>query len=108
MTYTAKAIALCRVSTKQQLLDGNLEPQEKRVLEAAKIHNLLIPDGGWWKHAILSKRGKNVNRKDLNQMEQYCKRNKTVKYLIIDEPDRFMRSLEEYYYWKVKFKILGG
>ncbi len=101
------AIALCRVSTKRQLLDGNLEPQEIRVIEAAKFREVTIPDDAWWRKAISGKRGNNVNRKDLNEMEAYCRRHKAVKYLIIDEPDRFMRSLPEYYYWKVKFGIVG-
>ena len=32
-----KAIALCRVSTKGQELDGNLDPQKENVEKAAKV-----------------------------------------------------------------------
>jgi hypothetical protein len=41
------------------------------------------------------------------EMQEYCRQNKRVKYLIVDEVDRFMRSIDEYYYWKVKFKNIG-
>jgi DNA invertase Pin-like site-specific DNA recombinase len=37
-----QAIALCRVSTKGQLLDGNLEPQEERIIRAGAILNVKI------------------------------------------------------------------
>ncbi len=40
-------------------------------------------------------------------MHDYCKRYKSVKYLIVDEVDRFMRSIDEYYWWKVEFKLIG-
>ena len=40
-------------------------------------------------------------------MHEFCKRHKNIKYLLIDEPDRFMRSIKEYYYWKVLFELAG-
>ena len=100
-----RAIALCRVSTKGQMLDGNLEPQEKNIIRAAEILNVEIIQ--WWKIAQSSRKGKNIKRKDLNEMLDFCKRHKSIRYLIVDEPDRFMRSIEEYYWWKVTFKLAG-
>ena len=99
------AIALCRVSTQGQLRDGNLEPQEERIIRASEILNAEIVQ--WWKLAVSSRKGKNAKRKDLNEMLAFCKRNKLVKYLIVDEADRFMRSIMEYYWWKKEFLDLG-
>ncbi len=100
-----KAIALCRVSTKGQMLDGNLEPQKENVEKAANILDTDLVKV--WALAVSSRKGKNVKRKDLHEMRDYCKRFKSVKYLIIDEPDRFMRSIKEYYWWKVEFELVG-
>jgi DNA invertase Pin-like site-specific DNA recombinase len=97
-----KAIALCRVSTRSQELDGNLEPQKENVEKAAVILDAELVKV--WALAVSSRKGKNVKRKDLLEMLEYCKRNRPVKYLIVDEVDRFMRSIEEYYWWKMEFK----
>ncbi len=40
-------------------------------------------------------------------MIAFCKQNKQVKYLIVDEPDRFMRSVDEGIYFEVVFAQLG-
>ena len=60
------AIALCRVSTQRQLLDGNLEPQEERINRVSE--QLGVPVERWWRLAISSRKGKNVKRKDLLEM----------------------------------------
>ena len=100
-----KAIALCRVSTKGQLLDGNLDPQIESVNKAARLLDLDLVKV--WALAVSSRKGKNMKRKDLWEMLDYCKRYRSVKYLVIDEVDRFMRSIDEYYWWKMEFKKLG-
>lgn len=100
-----KAIALCRVSTKQQEEDGNLKPQEDNVEKAAEVIGAELVRT--WALAVSSRKGKNVKRKDLREMHDYCKRYKSVKYLIVDEVDRFMRSIQEYYWWKMEFQIIG-
>jgi DNA invertase Pin-like site-specific DNA recombinase len=100
-----KAIALCRVSTQGQANDGNLVPQEQNVRKSADILEADLVR--IWSLAASSRKGKNLKRKDLHEMRDYCKRYKSVKYLIIDEADRFMRSIDEYYWWKVEFKVLG-
>ncbi len=96
------AIALCRVSTKRQLEDGNLDPQIERVNKAATFLNAEIIKR--WEIAASSRKGKNIRRKDLLEMRELCRRNKRVKYLIVDEVDRFMRSINEYYWWKQEFQ----
>ena len=100
-----KAIALCRVSTMGQLLDGNLEPQEERIIRAAETLDVEIIH--WWKLAISSRKGKNAKRKDLREMLEFCKSHRSVKFLIVDEVDRFMRSINEYYWWKMEFQNIG-
>src|SRR5437868_14536002 len=97
---TTQAIVLCRVSTPGQMRDGNLDPQIERVNKAADFLEATIVRR--WELAISSRKGKNIKRKDLLEMYEFCKANKRVKYLIVDEVDRFMRSIEVYYWWKVK------
>ena len=100
------AIALYRVSTYRQSIEGHsLDAQESRVIEKASSYwNANIVEK--WRIDTSSKKGKNLGRKDLKEALVYCKRNK-VDYFIIDEVDRFMRSIDEYYWYKVEFKKLG-
>jgi DNA invertase Pin-like site-specific DNA recombinase len=107
MTQQILAIVNCRVSSKEQELNNSLKRQRGAVLQAANELNATIPNDGWWSGSVSSKRGTNVNRKDLQEMMEYCKKNKRVKYLIVDEPDRFMRSINEASYFEVLFEILG-
>jgi len=101
-----KAVALCRVSTARQKKEGNsLEAQEKYVYECAEYHDATIAK--LWSLDTSSKKGKNLARKDLLEIFAYCKAHRGTKYLILDEVDRFMRSVDEYYWWKVEFKRIG-
>lgn len=105
---TIKAVALCRVSTSKQRIYGNsLDAQEKRILEASNTLNVLLPDEYIWRKDVSSRKGKNLNRKDIREIFATCKNDRKIKYFIVDEPDRFMRSIEEYYWWKVEFKRIG-
>lgn len=99
------SIALCRVSTSEQRLNNSLPRQERNVLIASEQLN--APIIKFWSGSVSSKSGTNVDRKDLKEMEEFCKKNKDVKYLIVDEPDRFMRSISEGFYFEVLFKQLG-
>ena len=105
ITMPAQAITLCRVSTPGQLRDGNLDPQIERVNKAAEFLGADIVKR--WEIAASSRKGKNIKRKDLVEMRDFCRHNKRVKYLIVDEVDRFMRSINEYYWWKQEFKNIG-
>lgn len=104
-TVKEKAIALCRVSTQGQANEGNLVPQQESVQKAADILGVELVKV--WSLAVSSRKGKNLKRKDLVAMLEYCKRYRSVKYLIVDEVDRFMRSIDEYFFWKMQFKIAG-
>lgn len=101
-----KSIALCRVSTPEQRLEGHsLQRQEESVEKAAL--QLEAPIVRTWSLDQSSRVGKNLDRKDLKEMMDFCKLNKQVKYLIIDEVDRFMRDIKYFYYFEAVFEQLG-
>lgn len=101
------AIALCRVSTIEQLENNSLNRQTDAVLKAAEELDVTIPDEYMISGSVSSKRGTNLNRKDLQHALELCKKNKRIKYIIVDEPDRFMRSINEAAYFEVVFDQLG-
>ncbi|HUD07293.1 MAG TPA: recombinase family protein [Candidatus Saccharimonadales bacterium] len=97
------AIALCRVSSLEQLQSHSLDNQKDKVLRAAEVLGATIPADGIWSGHVSSKKGVNYDRKDLKEMLEYCKKTPNVKYLIVQEVDRFMRSPDEQVYFQVKF-----
>lgn len=105
MERQIQAIALCRVSSDEQKNNHSLDEQEKKVKATAERHHAIIVK--MWKLVASSKQGRNLTRKDLKEMLEFCKSNPRVKYLIVTEPDRFMRSIEESYYYSVEFGKLG-
>lgn len=101
-----KAVALCRVSTSKQRTEGtSLQAQETYIYDCAV--NLGAEIVKLWSLDTSSKKGVNLARKDLQEIIAYCKAHKSVKYLILDEVDRFMRSVQEYYWWKTEFERVG-
>lgn len=107
MPRPALALALCRVSTAEQVENNSLNRQKGAVLKAARELGVTIPDDGWWSGSVSSKRGTNLKRKDLQEMVERCKKDKRIQYVVVDEPDRFMRSIDEAAYFEVTFKQLG-
>ena len=103
MPKQSLAIALCRVSSLEQLKNGSLGTQKGNVLRTAEELEVTIPSDGLWEGQVSSKKGVNYNRKDLVQMYDYCKKRPNVKFLIVQEVDRFMRSPDEQTFWYVKF-----
>ncbi len=99
------SIANYRVSSDEQLKNNSLARQEAVCIQAAK--ELGAPIMRAWSGSVSSKRGLNIDRKDLQEMLDECKRNKNIKYAIFDELDRFMRSMLEIGYFLVEFKKLG-
>lgn len=102
------AITNCRVSSDEQLKNNSLNRQRDSVIKAARKLDVEIPRDGQWSGSVSSKRGNNYERKDIKEMLSYCKKHQRVKYLIIDEPDRFMRSIKEAYYWEGVFEHQVG
>lgn len=105
MTKQIQAITICRVSSPEQELNGSLGRQRTAVEKAADELGVTITKR--WSGSMSSKRGTNVDRPDIKEMIAFCKQNKQVKYLIVDEPDRFMRSVDEGIYSEVVFRQLG-
>lgn len=103
MANKVLAVALCRVSSLEQLENDSLKHQKANVLRAAEELGVVIPSDGVWEGQVSSKVGVNFDRKDLKQMFEYCKKHPSVKYLLVQEVDRFMRSPEEQTYWYVRF-----
>lgn len=101
------AITTCRVSTPEQIENNSLNRQEEAVLRAANELGAYIPPDGQWSGSVSSKAGTNINRKDLKAMLDYCKKHPQVKYLLVHEVDRFMRSVKELFYFEVEFEKLG-
>lgn len=99
------AIALCRVSTPEQLQNNSLNRQDEAVEKCAKELGVEIVRK--WSGDVSTKRGKNLKRPDLKEMLDTCRKNKRIKFLLIDEPDRFMRSMNEAIYFEVEFEKLG-
>jgi DNA invertase Pin-like site-specific DNA recombinase len=105
MSKKILAIANCRVSSIEQLLNNSLPRQELSVYAAAEKLGAEIVHV--WSGSVSSKAGTNVNRKDLEQMLDMCKKNKAIKYAIFDEYDRYMRSVNEGPYFEVLFQMQG-
>lgn len=99
------AIASCRVSSPEQKENGSLGRQERSVMREAKELNAEVIRV--WSGDASSKRGGNLKRKDIQEMLETCRKNKGIKLLLVDEPDRFMRSIEEAMYLEMQFKLLG-
>ena len=107
MTNQILAIASCRVSSDEQLKNNSLNRQRDNVIAAANKLGVDFAEGGWWSGSVSSKRGSNLGRKDIREMLALCDKNKLIKYLIVDEPDRFMRSVDEAIYIEMEFKLRG-
>jgi len=103
MTKQILAIALCRVSSLEQLNNNSLKNQKDTVIKTAEVLGAKIPSDGVWAGQVSSKVGVNFNRKDIKEMFEYCKAHPAVRYLIVSEVDRFMRSPDEQTFWYVKF-----
>ncbi len=99
------AIANFRVSSDEQLLSNSLARQEQSVRKAADDLGVVITR--FWSGSVSSKKGSNVDRRDLEEMLTECRRNQNIKYAIFDELDRFMRSMLEIGYFFIEFKKLG-
>jgi site-specific DNA recombinase len=102
-----QAVAICRVSTRQQRDEGHsLEHQEKSVREAAEglgceiIHVISLDES--------SRSGKNLKRKDLEEARELCLQNPRVKYLLFDKVNRFMREVDIFYWYIVEFRSIGA
>lgn len=101
-----KAIALCRVSTAKQRTEGHsLVHQEQSVKAAEQELNAEIVKT--WSLDTSSKAGLNLKRKDLEEIRQYCKQHKGIKYLFVDRVSRLMREAKRFIWYIVELEDLG-
>lgn len=105
MSGQIEAIANCRVSSNEQLKNNSLRRQNDSVRQFAEKLNVKLVKT--WSQSVSSKKGNNVNRKDITEMLDYCKKHRRVKYLLIDEVDRYMRSMEEGFHFIALFRLIG-
>lgn len=98
------AIANFRVSSDEQLKNGSISRQETAIRKAA--NDLGVEIVRVWSGSVSSKKWNNINRKDLLEMIEECKKNRRIKYILFDEVDRFMRSMLEIGHYIVEFKKL--
>lgn len=101
------AVGICRVSSDEQLKNNSLNRQQANVRKAAAELNVILPDEYMIAGSVSSKRGTNLNRPDLKKAYEICKKDKRVKFLIVDEPDRFMRAIREAAYHEESFASVG-
>lgn len=100
-----QAIALRRISSLKQAEGHSLDAQESSTEKMSKEMDLEIVKA--WRIIQTSNRGKNFGRKDMEEMLAFCKKNRRVKYLLIDFVNRLMREAEVLIYYKVLFNQLG-
>lgn len=105
MSKEILAITNYRVSSDEQLKNNSIAKQEKMCLDA--VSKLGAKHYRAWSGSVSSTKGLNVDRKDLQEMLEECKRNRNIKYAVFDELDRFMRSMLEIGYFLIQFKQLG-
>lgn len=101
-----KAIALCRVSTARQKTEGHsLQQQEESVMIAAQELDVELIKT--WSLDTSSKAGLNLKRKDLDEIRQFCKRNRNIKYLLVDRVSRLMREAKRFIWYIVELEDQG-
>jgi len=101
-----EAVALMRVSTKEQAEDGHsLDSQAQNVYQAADVLDCTIVKD--WSLSKSRRKGKEIRKKDLEEIRLYCKGNKRVKYLLIDKVNRFMREVDLFYWYVMEFRMMG-
>jgi site-specific DNA recombinase len=102
------AIGYARLSDKDSS-NNSIASQGRRIREYCALHNLelarIFEDN--------DKSGWTFNRPGFIELEQYCKQNKNVKYLIVRHFDRFSRTdaidamtKEKYFHDKLGVKVL--
>ena len=97
----------CNLSYLSPKDDNVLEVEINRIIETALLFGTHIPieteigrkGGGWW----LNRRSRN----SLQEMLEYCRKYKRVSYIIVNKPERYMRSASKMKQYESEFKKLG-
>lgn len=102
-----EAVALCRVSSAEQRVEGSsLESQQKHSYDFSR-DILGVEIDKLWSLDVSSKAGKNIKRKDLLEIRQYCKEHKYIKYFIVDKVNRLMREIKMFYWFIQELEMIG-
>ena len=102
-----EAVALCRVSSAEQRVDGNsLDSQQKHVFDFAHA-SLGCEIERAWIVDVSSKKGKNIKRQDLLEIRQYCKEHRHIKYFVVDKVNRLMREIKMFYWFVAELEMIG-
>lgn len=102
-----ESVALARVSSARQRVEGSsLESQEAHVYEFSE-KNLGSGIEKIWSLDVSSKAGKNVKRKDLEEILRYCKEHRYIKYFIVDKVNRLMREIKMFYWYIYELEKIG-
>ena len=104
---TPKAIIYCRVSTVEQVEEGNsLATQERLCREYALKNDFSVPEDG-----VFIERGesaKTAHRTELGKMIAYCAQKKRgISALIVYKIDRLSRNTDDYSQLRLTFKRYG-
>lgn len=100
-----QGIALCRISSINQSEGHSLEAQRSNVdKKAGEMNSSIIK---YWEVIRSSKAGKNISRRDLEEILRFCRQNKNIKYLFIDRVNRLMREMMYMIHYIVELEILG-
>ncbi len=100
-----QAIALCRISSAGQTSGHSLEAQEQSVRNTAKEMDLEIVN--IWSITQSSKAGVNIRRRDLVEIKDACKKNRKIKYLLVDRVSRLMREWKMMMAYIFELEALG-
>ena len=100
-----KAVIYCRVSTKEQVEEGNSLVSQQNICKDYALKN------GYEISEVFIERGesaKNANRTELKRLIEYCtNRRNGVQVVIAYKVDRIARNIDDYRYIRVLLKRYG-
>lgn len=90
---TEKAVAFVRVNNISEDQKTKLEEQIRVIRAYASSNNVQVIN-------TISCTSQPSAREKLKEVLEYCKANPDVRQVLVKDPSRLSRSIEEYYYWK--------
>lgn len=88
-----KAVIYCRVSSKDQEIEGYSIPAQLKLLkEYARNKNFTVVEV-----FTEAETAKKAGRKEFNKMLAFLERNKDVKHILVEKTDRLVRNFYDHY-----------
>lgn len=100
-----QGISSHRISSAGQSEGHSLEAQNSSTTHMAESMNVEIVRS--WSIVQSSNKGKNIKRKDLQEILAYCKGHRRVKYLFLDRVNRLMREMMAMVHYIVELEAMG-